>query len=164
MGRGATKTWPFGQTDRRAKEKHRTINRSISVSIPIGRVYVGDNDEMWLYHPWGPLPSQSKTRQPETRQDRPPTFFSQRAYLDVLFRVLEVIKQCVFSPNDSTLLVGRRIRVAFGLSALATEESVQVGTLLVGASLLDGVALGALGLEDLGSLLLVRSLLLGHDS
>ena len=74
-------------------------------------------------------------------------------YFDVLFGVLQVLKQRVFRPGDPALLVGRRVRVAVGLSGLTTEKTVQIGSLLVRAALLDSVALRALGLEDLGSLL-----------
>ncbi len=75
-------------------------------------------------------------------------------HLHVLLGVLEIIEQGVLTPHDSALLVGTGVVVTWGLSGLTTEESVEVGSLLVRAALLDSVALWALGLEYLGSLLL----------
>lgn len=82
-------------------------------------------------------------------------------YLDVLLGVLEVFKEGVISPSDTGLLVGTGVRVPIGLSRLTTEKSVEVGSLLVWSTLLNSVALRALDLEDLGSLLGV-SVLLAH--
>ena len=80
-------------------------------------------------------------------------------HLDVLLGVLEVVEEGVVSPGDAGLLVGGGVGVSLGLAGLAAEEAVEVGPLLVSAALLDGVALRALGLEDLGSLLFVAALL-----
>ena len=74
-------------------------------------------------------------------------------HLDVLFGVFQILKQGVFTPHDPALLVGRRVRVTVGLTGLTTKEAVQIRSLLVRTTLLDRVALRALGLEDLGSLL-----------
>jgi len=81
---------------------------------------------------------------------------SPATYFDVLFRVLQVLKQRVFAPGDSTLLVGGGIGVSIGLSGLTTKKAVQIRSLLVRSALLDRVALRALGLENLGSLLLAH--------
>ena len=74
-------------------------------------------------------------------------------YLDVLLGVLQVLKQSVLSPDDTTLLVGGTVGVSIGLAGLTTKESVKIGALLVGTSFLNSVALRTLGLENLGSLL-----------
>ena len=71
---------------------------------------------------------------------------------NVLFRVLEVHKESVFAPRDALVDVGLRVRESRGLAGLATEEAVQVRTLLVCLASDHGVALSAFGLEDLGSL------------
>jgi len=75
--------------------------------------------------------------------------------LNVFLWVLQVFEQCVLSPHNTTLLIGTTVRKPIGLSRLAPEKSVEVGSLLVGTTFLDGVALRAFGLEDLGSLLFV---------
>lgn len=75
------------------------------------------------------------------------------SYLDVLFGILQVLKESIFSPDNATLLVGCRIRVAISLAGLATEKAVQIRSLLVRSAFLHRVALRALGLENLGSLL-----------
>ena len=85
--------------------------------------------------------------------------FKHRTHLDVLLGVLEVVEEGFVPPGDAGLLVGGGVGVSLGLSGLAAEEAVEVGPLLVGAALLDGVALRALGLEDLGPLLFVAALL-----
>lgn len=82
-----------------------------------------------------------------------------KAYLNVLLGVLEVLEEGVFSPDDTTFLVGGRVRVAIGHTRLATEETVKVGSLLVCTTLFNSVALTALGLEDLGSLLFAHGVL-----
>jgi hypothetical protein len=79
-------------------------------------------------------------------------------YLNVLLGILKVVEQSVFSPCNTRLLVRSGVRVSIGLSRLAAEETVEVGSLLVRSSLLNSVALRALCLEDLGSLLCVWSL------
>ena len=71
---------------------------------------------------------------------------------DVLLGVLQVGEKGVFSPLDALVDVGLRIRVSLSLAGLTTEEAVQVGALLMSTSSLDGVTLGALGLENLSSL------------
>ena len=79
-------------------------------------------------------------------------------HLDVLLGVLEVFKEGVVSPGDTRLLVGTGVGVSVGLSRLTSEKAVKIGSLLVGSTLLNGVALRALDLEDLGTLLLVSFL------
>lgn len=71
--------------------------------------------------------------------------------LDVLLRSQEVLEQRLVCPRDARVLVGRRVRIAFGLTRLTVDHAVEVGALLVGAALVRGVALRAFGLEDLGS-------------
>ena len=80
-----------------------------------------------------------------------------KTHLDVLLWVFEVFEQSVVTPGDTRLFVGGGVRVTIGLSRLTTKKSVKVGSLLVSSTFLNGVALGALGLEDLGSLLFVWS-------
>lgn len=54
--------------------------------------------------------------------------------------------ESVLVPGDIGLLVGIGVGVAAGLASLAAEETVQVGADLVGATVLDSVALSAAGL------------------
>jgi len=89
-----------------------------------------------------------------------PSLTSKLTHLDVLLRVLQIIKKCLLSPHNPTLLIGTRVRISVGLSRLTSPESVKVGSLLVCSAGFDSVALRALGLEDLGSLLFVTWL--GH--
>jgi hypothetical protein len=74
---------------------------------------------------------------------------------DVLLGVLEVREQGVVVPLDALLLVGVGVRVALDGARLAAEETVQGRADLVAAAGLDGVALGATGLEEVGTLLSV---------
>lgn len=76
-----------------------------------------------------------------------------QAHLDVLLRVLEVVKQGILTPNNPGLLVGRGVRVAISESALTTEEAVKIRPLLVRATFFHSVTLAALRLEDLCALL-----------
>ena len=78
---------------------------------------------------------------------------------NVLLGVLEVGKQSVFLPGDALLLVGVGVGEALNGTSLAAEETVQIGTDLVGTALLDSVALSAAGLEEVGTLLGVTTLL-----
>ena len=75
---------------------------------------------------------------------------------DELLRVLKVHKEGGGVPVhtvDLTLVdVGCGVGESWSLPSLAAQKSVKVGTLLVGTSGLNSVALAALGLEDLGSL------------
>lgn len=102
--------------------------------------------------PRQPLTACSSTNQP-TNQQSTKQVPNATTYFDVLLRVLQVCKKRVLTPQDSTLFVGGGVRVAIGLSGLTTKEAVQIGSLLVRAALFDSVALRALGLENLGSLL-----------
>lgn len=74
---------------------------------------------------------------------------------NVLFGVLEVVKEGVLVPCDALLLVGLGVGVAGGLARLAAKNAVEVGADLVGAAGLDGVALEAAGLEQACALLCV---------
>ena len=71
---------------------------------------------------------------------------------DVLLGVDEVLHQRVRAPRDAGALVGLGVGEAFLGAGVAAEEAVEVRDLLVGAALLHGVALRALGLEGLGTL------------
>merc|ERR1719336_3665447 len=68
---------------------------------------------------------------------------------DVLLRVCQVDVKGVCSPGDALVLVGLSVGEVGRLSGLPSEQSVEVGALLVLAPLLDGVALGARLREDL---------------
>ena len=72
---------------------------------------------------------------------------------DVLLGVLEVLEERVLVPGDALLLVGIGVRVAIDLTGLAAEEAVEHGTDLVALTLLQGVALRAARLEEVGTLL-----------
>lgn len=63
--------------------------------------------------------------------------------------------QSILLPCDALLLVGVCVRVALDGAGVAAEEAVERGADLVAAVLLDGVALGAPGLEEAGTLLSV---------
>ena len=51
--------------------------------------------------------------------------------------------ESVLLPRDSLVSVGVRVREAFYLTCLATEETVKVGADLVAFTLAEGMALGA---------------------
>lgn len=72
---------------------------------------------------------------------------------DVLLGVLEVLEEGVLVPGDALLLVGVGVGVALDLTGLTAEETVKHGTDLVALALLQGVALRAAGLEEVGTLL-----------
>ena len=61
--------------------------------------------------------------------------------------------QSLLVPLNALLLVGVCVRVALDGAGVAAEEAVEGGADLVAAVLLDGVALGAAGLEEVGTLL-----------
>jgi len=71
---------------------------------------------------------------------------------DVLLGIQQVSKQVLLVPLDTRLRVSLGVGVACDSSRWTANQTEQIGTLLVAFTLLDGVALGALGLEDLGSL------------
>jgi len=71
---------------------------------------------------------------------------------NVLLGVLEVLEQGVLVPINALLLVGIGVGVSLDLAGLASEESVESGPGLAGSAGLDGVALLAAGLEELGAL------------
>lgn len=72
---------------------------------------------------------------------------------NVLLGVLEVGEEGVLVPSDALLLVGVGVGVALDGTGLAAEEAVQSRADLVAAALLNGVALRAAGLEEVGTLL-----------
>ena len=72
---------------------------------------------------------------------------------NVLLGVLEVLEESVLVPVDGTLLVGVGVREAGNLARLAAEETVELRANLVALALLEGVALCATGLEEVGALL-----------
>lgn len=72
---------------------------------------------------------------------------------DELFGVLEVVEEGVLGPGDALLLVGVGVGEAVDGARLAAEEAVERGADLVAAALLEGVALCAAGLEEVGTLL-----------
>lgn len=61
--------------------------------------------------------------------------------------------QSVLLPGHTGLLVGVGVGETLGLAGLTAEETVQVGADLVATAALDGVALRAASLEQLGALL-----------
>lgn len=61
--------------------------------------------------------------------------------------------QRAFIPGDALLLVGVGVGVAVDGASLAAEEAVECGTDLVATARLDGVALSATSLEEVGTLL-----------
>lgn len=61
--------------------------------------------------------------------------------------------QSVLVPVNTLLLVGVGVGETLDLARLAAEEAVQSGSDLVAAAILDGVALSATGLEEVGTLL-----------
>lgn len=72
---------------------------------------------------------------------------------NVLLGVLEVLEESVVVPLNALLLVGIGVGVALDGTGLAAPETVQSGTDLVAAVLLNGVALSTSGLEEVGTLL-----------
>jgi len=67
---------------------------------------------------------------------------------DVLFRVLEVVEQCVLIPVYTFLFVGIGVGKARHLPALPAEETVQLRANLVLLVRAERVALCAAGLEE----------------
>lgn len=61
--------------------------------------------------------------------------------------------QSVLVPGDTLLLVRVGVRIALDGARLAAEQAVQRGADLVAAALLEGVALRAARLEEVGTLL-----------
>lgn len=72
-----------------------------------------------------------------------------------LLGVLEVLEQSVLVPGHTGLLVGIGVGIALDLTGLTAEEAEEVGADLVSTTALDGVALLAASLEELGTLLRV---------
>jgi hypothetical protein len=70
---------------------------------------------------------------------------------NVLLWVLQVLKQRILVPNDTLLLVGSSVAVAWLGTALAAKQTMKVWTDRVGTTLLYGVALSATGLEQLST-------------
>jgi len=71
---------------------------------------------------------------------------------NVFLRIRQINVEGVRAPRDAFLDVGLRVGEARGLSCLPAPESPEVGSGLVLAALLDGVALSASLHEDLLSL------------
>lgn len=61
--------------------------------------------------------------------------------------------QSVLVPGDALILVGVGVRVALDGAGLAAEQAVERGADLVALARLEGVALRAAGLEEVGTLL-----------
>lgn len=61
--------------------------------------------------------------------------------------------QSILLPLDALLLVGIGVRVALDRAGVTTEQTVQSRANLVAAASLNGVALSATGLEEVGTLL-----------
>ena len=72
---------------------------------------------------------------------------------DVLLGVLEVLEKGVLLPFDTLVLVGVGVRETGDLARLAAEETVKLRSNLVALAGLEGVALCAAGLEEVGALL-----------
>jgi hypothetical protein len=72
---------------------------------------------------------------------------------DELLGVFEVLEEVVFGPNDTRVLVGSGVRVAFSGTGLAVDAAPEVGTNTVSTALVGGVALSSTSLEDLFTLL-----------
>merc|ERR1740129_949621 len=71
----------------------------------------------------------------------------------VLLRVDKVLEEVLAGPDDAGVLVGLGVGEAVIGPGLAADEAPEGGALLRVAALLAGVALGALGLEELRPLL-----------
>jgi len=71
---------------------------------------------------------------------------------NVLLGVFKVLKKRIFIPCNSFADVGSSVRVSLGLSSLATEESVEVGTSLMRAASLNSVTLTAAIVEKRSTL------------
>lgn len=76
---------------------------------------------------------------------------------DVLLGVLQVLEQGVLVPGDALGLVRVRVRESSRLASLASEQTAQVGSGLVLATSLHGVALRTALHKDLLALLDVSS-------
>lgn len=72
---------------------------------------------------------------------------------DELLGVLEVVEEGVLVPLDTLLLVGVGVGEALDGAGLAAKKTVESGADLVAAAGLEGVALRAAGLEEVGTLL-----------
>jgi len=72
---------------------------------------------------------------------------------DVLLGVLEVLEKSVLVPVDGALLVGVGVGEARNLTGLTAEKTVELRANLVALAGLQGVALCATGLEEVGALL-----------
>jgi hypothetical protein len=72
---------------------------------------------------------------------------------NVLLGVLEVLEEGLLVPLNALLLVGVGVGVAGDGASVAAEKAVERGADLVALALTKGVALGATGLEEVGTLL-----------
>lgn len=73
---------------------------------------------------------------------------------NVLLWVFKVVRHGLFGPDDTLLFVGVGVRETFSLTRLSAENTMQVRTNLVWATLLNGVALQTSCLEKVSTLLL----------
>ena len=71
---------------------------------------------------------------------------------DVLLGVLEVVKEGLVSPDDTSVLVSSSVRVTDNSSRLTAKNTIKVRSGLVCASLVHCVALSTASLEELGSI------------
>lgn len=62
---------------------------------------------------------------------------------DVLFRVGQVLEQCISGPGNTLSLVSIGVNVTGRLASFAAEKTIQVGTSFMFASSFNSVALGA---------------------
>ena len=72
---------------------------------------------------------------------------------DELLGVFEVLEEVFFGPDDTGVLVGVGVGVAFDGTGLAVDDTPEVGADTVGTTLGGGVALASAGLKELFSLL-----------
>jgi hypothetical protein len=82
------------------------------------------------------------------------------SYLDVLLGIFQVLKEGIITPRNPTFLIRSTIRVSIGHTTLSTVEATQIRACFVRPASLDCMTLGALRLEDLGTLRFVT--VLGH--
>jgi len=66
---------------------------------------------------------------------------------NVLFGVLQVFEEGLFTPSDTLGNVGRGVREPFGLASLSSENTVEVGADFVSLTGLKSMALSTAGLE-----------------
>ena len=70
---------------------------------------------------------------------------------DELLRVHKVGVQDILGPSDTRAHVSFRVAETRGGASSSAQQTEEIGTLLVGSTFLDGVALRTFGLENLSS-------------